>query len=171
MARRVKCVVTGEYGTSDSFVKMNGHYYKSIEIYQADQERKKNRHDLIDYVCREFLGYSEGQPFSTFLPRKLQELSFYDDALILQVFREQASVIHQCLDRMTFSNELNKISYIVGIVRNALPEALQKQERECRQEQLAASRCQRNDVPITEVQPLVVRQQTDISHWLEEDEL
>ena len=170
MARRVKCAVTGEYGTSDTFVKIDGHYYKSEEVYEADKKKKADRLALIDYVCREFLGYSDGQPFSTFLPRKLQELSYYSDALILHVFQEQATIIHDCLNRMTFPNELNKISYIVGIVRNALPEALQKQERESRQEQLAASRLQNNE-ELTIVQTPVERRKNDISCWLEEDEL
>lgn len=170
MARRVKCAVTGEYGTSDTFVKIDGRYYKSAEVYETDKKKKADRLALIDYVCREFLGYSDGQPFSTFLPRKLQELSYYDDALILQVFQEQTGTIHDRLNKMTFSNELNKISYIVGIVRNALPEALQKQERECRQEQLAASRLQGDEEPII-TKPPTERRRNDISHWLEEDEL
>ena len=29
MARKVKCAVTGKYGTSDEFVKIDGKYYSS----------------------------------------------------------------------------------------------------------------------------------------------
>lgn len=169
MVRKVKCSITGEYGTSDTFVKIGTKYYKSQEIYDADKKKRQDRLDLIDYVCREFLNYSEGQPFSTFLPRKLQEISFYDDALILQVFKDQSERIHYALDHMVFANELQKISYMVGIVRNALPEALQKQEREVRQEQLATSRLHITE-PIVAPTP-VERKVGDISCWLEEDEL
>ena len=68
MARPCKCAITGEKGTTDTFVKINGKYYKSQEIYDADQKSKAKRKELIDYVCREFLRYGNGQPFPTSLP-------------------------------------------------------------------------------------------------------
>lgn len=170
MARKVKCQVTGEYGTSDTFVKIDGRYYKSVEVYEADRKKKQDRLDLIDYVCCEFLDYKEGQPFSSFLPRKLQELAYYDDSLILQVFKDQAQIIRDSFNRISFPNELNKISYMIGIVRNALPDALKKREREACQERLAASRTRIEEKPVVMQSP-VERKTNDISCWLEEDEL
>ena len=76
MARPCKCAITGEKGTTDTFVKINGKYYKSQEIYDTNQMKKAKRKELIDFVCREFLGYGNGQPFPTSLPKKLNELSF-----------------------------------------------------------------------------------------------
>ncbi len=168
MPRPVKCHLTGEQGTSDTFVKIGGYYYKSQEIYDEDQRKKQTRRKLIDYVSREFLGYSEGQPFSTFLPRKLQELSFYDDALILQVFREQASTIHERFAVMDFANELNKISYMIGIVRNALPEALQRQRKSQTLPDRHFTLADEFD-PVQEQRPSPHKGK-DLSAWLEEED-
>ena len=41
MARSCKCAITGEVGTTDTFVKIGSKYYKSQEIYDADQRKKQ----------------------------------------------------------------------------------------------------------------------------------
>lgn len=168
MGRRVKCHVTGEIGSSDTFIKIGSYYYKTQEIYDADKKKRQNRLDLIDYVCREFLNYEEGAPFSTFLPRKLQELEYYDDELVLQVFKEQADIIHQRFEVMQFPNELNKISYMIGIVRNALPDALRCRRREEKQRMrpILAEEFSLNDM-----EQMPIKKGKDLSCWLEEDDL
>ena len=99
------------------FVKINGKYYKSQEIYDADQKSKAKRKELIDYVCREFLRYGNGQPFPTSLPKKLNELSFYDDDVILETFKRCASDIHYQMEHKQFSAEYNKIAYMFAIIK------------------------------------------------------
>ena len=37
IGRKVKCQVTGEYGLSDDFVKINGKYYKRLVVVNADK--------------------------------------------------------------------------------------------------------------------------------------
>ena len=69
MARPCKCAITGEKGTTDTFVKINGKYYKSQEIYDANQMKKAKRKELIDFVCREFWGTEMG---NRFLPHSLK---------------------------------------------------------------------------------------------------
>lgn len=120
MARPCKCAITGEKGTTDTFVKINGRYYKSQEIYDADQMSKAKRRELIDYICREFLGYGNGQPFPTSLPQKLNELSFYDNDVILETFKRCASDIHYQMEHKRFSAEYNKVAYMFAIVKNAI---------------------------------------------------
>ena len=120
MARRCKCAITGEIGTTDTFVRINGRYYKSQQIYDAEQMRKAQRKELIDYICREFLGYGNGQPFPTSLPIKLKELSFYDDSVILETFKQCASEIDYQLEHKQFASEYNKVAYIFGIVKSRI---------------------------------------------------
>lgn len=72
MARSCKCHITGETGTTDTFVKIGKYYYKNQEIYDAEQKQKETYKSLIDYICYEFLGYGDGQPFPTSLPKKLR---------------------------------------------------------------------------------------------------
>lgn len=168
MGKRVKCHITGEIGSSDTFIKIGSYYYKSQEIYDADKKKKQNRLALIDYVCREFLNYEEGAPFSTFLPRKLQELKYYDDELILQAFKEQADTIRQRFDVMQFPNELNKISYMIGIVRNALPDALSRYRREEKQRRQTL---RTEEFSLSEMEQTPRKKGKDLSRWLEEDDL
>lgn len=168
MGRRVKCHITGEIGSSDTFIEIGSYYYKSQEIYDADKKKKRDRLALVDYVCHEFLNYEEGAPFSTFLPRKLQELKYYDDELILQVFKEQADTIHRCFEVMQFPNELNKISYMIGIVRNALPDALSRCRRE---EKQRAQTVRPEEFSLNVMEQTPRKKGKDLSRWLEEDDL
>lgn len=165
----VRCYLTKEWIPKATAFKAEGHYYTSEELYEADKKKRKDRYDLIDYVCKEFLNYAEGAPFSTFLPRKLQEISFYDDDLILQVFHEQASTIHDRFAVMDFANELNKISYMVGIVRNALPEALQRRNREEKQQE--TNLYVKEEFIPEEVQSPTRASGKDLSSWLDEEDL
>lgn len=136
MARPCKCAVTGEKGTTDTFVKINGKYYKSQEIYDADQMRKAKRKELIRYICEEFLGYGNGQPFPTSLPKKLKELSFYDDDVILETFKRCASNIHYQMDNKQFSAEYGKIAYIFAIIKNSIADVNVELRRKTKQESI-----------------------------------
>ena len=116
MARSCKCAITGEVGTTDTFVKIGSKYYKSQEIYDADQRKKQTYKELIDYICREFLGYGNGQPFPPILPKKIKELSFYSNEVILETFKECTNDIHYWLEHKQFSNEYSMISYMFTIL-------------------------------------------------------
>lgn len=133
MPRSCKCAITGERGTTDVFVKINGRYYKSQEIYDDAQQKKIKRKELIDYICREFLGYGDGQPFPTSLPKKLNELSFYDDDVILETFKRCASDIHYQIEHKQFSAEYNKVAYIFAIIKNSIADI--NAEFQCKKKQ------------------------------------
>ena len=137
MARKVKCYITGEMGTSDTFVKIGTHYYKNQDVYDEDRRQKEERKQLIDYVCRTFLHYSDGQPFPPLLPKKLSELSFYDTAVILETFRTCEKDITYWLERKDFDSEYGKIAYMFSIVRSKIADvnkAYKKRERETNRE-------------------------------------
>ena len=49
MARKVKCQITGEYGTSETFYKAdNGKYYKSKELYNVWNKENEDRKRVIE---------------------------------------------------------------------------------------------------------------------------
>ncbi len=120
MPRKVKCHITGENGYSDTFVKIGKYYYKSQEIYNAEQKRKETYKTLINYICNEFLGYGDGQPFPTSLPKKIKELSFYDNEVILETFKKLHDDICYWLEHKQFETEYGKISYIFAMVRDKI---------------------------------------------------
>ena len=126
MARRCKCYITGEVGTTDTFVKIGGHYYKSQYVYDEYKRLKEERKQLIDYICRTFLGYGEGQPFPSSLPKKLNELSYYDNAVIMETFRQCKENILYWLDNKEFSSEYGKIAYIFAIIGNKIADVNKK---------------------------------------------
>lgn len=126
MARRVKCFITGEYGDSDHFVKIGKHYYKSQEVYDEDKRLKQQRKDLIDYICRTFLGYGEGQPFPTYLGKRLKKLEYYDDAVILETFKQYANDIRYWLSNKSFDSEFGKVSYMFAIVEGHIADVNRK---------------------------------------------
>ena len=49
LARKVKCQITGEYGTSETFYKAdNGKYYKSKELYNVWNKENEDRKRVIE---------------------------------------------------------------------------------------------------------------------------
>lgn len=130
MPRKCKCYITGEVGTTDTFVKIGSHYYKNQYVYDEDKRLKEERKQLIDYICRTFLGYGEGQPFPSSLPKKLNELSYYDNAVIMETFRQNKGDILFWLDKKDFSSEYGKIAYIFAIIGNKIADVNKKYVRE-----------------------------------------
>ena len=56
IAYKVKCQVTNEWGTSDLFVKINGKYYKTQEVYDKYIENKNKKKVICFYTKEE--GYN-----------------------------------------------------------------------------------------------------------------
>lgn len=126
MARKVKCFITGEYGDSDHFIKIGKHYYRSQEVYDEDKRLKQQRKDLIDYICRTFLGYGEGQPFPASLGKKLKKLEYYDNAVVLETFKQCANDIKYWLSNKSFDSEFGKVSYMFAIVEGRIADVNRK---------------------------------------------
>lgn len=165
--RTVKCSITGEVGTTDTFVKIGGKYYKSQAIYDAAQKSKAKRRELIDYVCREFLGYGDGQPFPTSLPQKLNELSFYDNDVILEAFKQCASEIHYQMEHKQFSTEYNKVAYMFAIVKNIIADVNTDFQRKAKQENIIKS----TEIECGDLSSIGTKTRgKDISSFLDEDE-
>ena len=133
--RKVKCHITGEEGTVNTFVKIGKFWYKSKEVYDEDKKKKEKHRELIDYICRQFLGYGNGQPFPTYLENKLKELRYYDDDVILETFIECNKDIKYWLRNKKFNSDYNRVCYMFAIIRNKIPEVNKKYIR--REKELA----------------------------------
>jgi hypothetical protein len=137
MARTVKCQITGESGTSDIFYKApNGKYYKSKELYDAWEQEKSNRQDIIELIATEFLGYVEGKVFPTFLVRKLKELEFYGYAVIKLTIERCKNSIDYAIQTKEFKNDNAKTSYIFAIIKNNINDVY----KECQQKEKTAQK-------------------------------
>lgn len=131
--RKVKCHVTGEVGDSDHFVKIGKYYYKNQYVYEEDKRLKEARTKLIDYICTTFLHYQKGQPFPTSLPKKLAELDYYDDAVILETFQTCESDILYWMEHKQFAGDYNRIAYMIAIVKEHIADV---NRRHIRQERI-----------------------------------
>lgn len=167
--RKCKCVVTGEYGTVDTFVKIDNQYYKSQEIYEEDRHKKETYRELIDYICREFLGYYAGQPFIPALPRRLKELDFYDYDVILETFKHKTKEIRYALDTKQFATDVSKLNYIFAIVKNSIGDVYKYIKVTEKQEKHHTLPQVEMDIEINNIGAKVVGK--NISNWLEADEL
>lgn len=167
MARKCKCAITGEIGTTDTFIKIGSKYYKNQEIYDADQKKKQTYKELIDYICREFLGYGNGQPFPPILPKKIKELSFYSNDVILETFKQYSDDIHYWIEHKQFSTEYGMISYMFTIVKSHIADVARQEKR------ISTSNKQTNN--LIECGDLSIigskKQGKDISQFLNDDEL
>lgn len=119
MARKVKCQITKEEGTSDVFYKApNGKYYKSQKLYETWLKEKIDREEFLDMFATDFLGYKKGQVFPTVLCKRLKELEFYGYDVINQTVKKCKSSIEYALTHKDFASENGKISYIFAIIKN-----------------------------------------------------
>jgi len=128
MARKVKCKMTNEYGTSDVFYRAdNGEYYKSKEIYDIYVYEKKCRIILIDKLI-DIMGYKNMTQFPTVLSKEVKILhETYSYGVILKTFNHCNKNIQYALSNKNFGNEYGKIKYIFAIIKNNIND-IDKQE-------------------------------------------
>lgn len=169
--RQVKCQITGEWGTSDTFVKIKDKYYKSQEIYDKEQHRKDIHKQLIDFVCYKLLDYQKGQKFPTSLTKKLKELSFYDDEVVLKTVQDYENDIVFWLNKKGIDKEYGKISYIFAIINSHINDVYNQWKREkLTQEKNSQINQDTNiDIDINKIE--TKHKEKDLSAWLEDDDI
>lgn len=118
MGRRVKCQVTGEYGNSDDFVKVGSKYYKSQEVYDEFQRESELRRKIIHVISVDILGYESGQVFPTILVRRLKELNFYPNEVILETVQNLQDSLLWAMQNKDFRSDVNRIEYIFAAIKN-----------------------------------------------------
>ena len=169
MGRRVKCQVTGEYGDSETFVKINKKYYKSQAIYDVDKKQKELWSQIVSFICEDLLGYTKGATFPTLITRKLNELNYYDREVILETFKQCREDILYWISRADkFDNDIGRIHYMFAIVKGKINDVDRVWKRRAEQ----TSRLQNIDVDA--ISSFEIKnnkfQNKDISKWLEDDE-
>lgn len=127
--RRVKCVATGEYGDSETFIKVDKHYYKSQEIYEEYRHSIDCKKKAIDILCKDFLKYKAGQPCPTFVFRKYKSLEFYENEIILKTIEEKYDTLKYYADNKEFKDDIQKVSYLFAIIDNNIGDVYRREER------------------------------------------
>lgn len=169
MARKVKCAITGEYGTNEIFIKIGSKYYKSQEIYNEDKQRKELHKKIVDTILNEFLDYQQGQVPSSLLFKKLKELEFYDNEVILKTIQQQSDTIKYWMNNKEFKNENGKISYMFAIIKGSINDVYKEWKRE--QNRIKQVKKSKIDINIDIENINTTQKGKDISKWLEDDDI
>lgn len=124
MARKCKCPITKEYGTTDTFFKVNTNgknkYYKSKEIYYRHLREERGRKKLIDFIVFEILNYKRKQKIPSLLFKRIKELNKkYNYKVIYETFVQNKKNISYWLNlENKFKDETGKINYMMAIITN-----------------------------------------------------
>lgn len=167
MARNVKCAITGEMGTNETFVKINGKYYKSQAVY--DQHLKDKEYlEKTKMIILDCMGWQEGEPFPLLLTKKLKEFSFYPAQTLYNTVKECENSIRWYMQHKDFKDTTGRIFYICAIISNKIGDVYRTTKTEDKQIY--------NDNIITnryEISEIISKPQVkDLSMWLEDgDEL
>lgn len=183
MARKCKCFVTGEIGTTDVFYKPNNKvdnisdntkYFKSKEVYEQYRYQKdlrlkimKELGDLMGYITVKDGGSSQSYP--TVITRKLKDLAFYGDEVILETIYECSDSIKWSFSNKEFSNEYGKASYMMSIIVNNINDIYKRKKQLTRQ---AVKEDKTEIVENVDVYSIGNKSKArDISSWLTEEDL
>ena len=167
MARKVKCQITKEEGTSDVFYKApNGKYYKSQKLYETWLKEKTDREEFLEMFANDFLGYKQGQVFPTVLCKRLKELEFYGYDVINQTVKKCKSSIEYALTHKDFASENGKISYIFAIIKNNINDVYKQIVEE--EKKPIVEHYIDETVDIDNIQ--TTHKEKNIKKWLEEDD-
>lgn len=168
MSRSVKCALSGEVGTSDLFIKIGTKYYKSQEIYD-EYKLKANLHKkIVDVIVNDFMNYQSGQIFPTILTKKLKELEFYPNEVILKTIEKNHDTIQYWMNTKDFSNDIGKISYIFAIIKGNINDIY----KEWKSDTVLENKMNKIDTSL--IIDLIItenkHEEKDLRKWLEDDE-
>lgn len=129
MARKVKCFITKEAGTSDTFVKIGKHYYKSREVYDKWEQDKAYRNQCLKLIAR-YLGYADFQQFPTVVNKFLKEFASYGYDVVYDTLVNCKEKIEYAFNSKTFSTDYSQCSYMFAIVKNNINDVYKKKLRD-----------------------------------------
>jgi len=131
MARKCKCWITKEEGTTDVFFKApDGHYYKTEELYLECQRDKQYRKDTLNLIG-ELVGYSSTKKFPTVITKKLKELEVnYSRKIIYYTFLYCTDQLNWAVRNKRFQSDYGMCAYIMAIIANHIEEIDKKLKKE-----------------------------------------
>ena len=169
ISRPVKCAITGEQGTADTFIKIGTKYYKSQEIYDTVQRQKDLHKQIVNLICYELLDYQKGQKFPTLLTRKLKELDFYDNEVILKTVQNYKNDIIYWMNRKQIDSDTGKIYYIFAIINDHINDVYNQWKHDKKQ----IVKEEKSEIEVStdiDIKDLGTNKEgKDISEWLEDD--
>lgn len=111
--------------------------------------------------------------FPTILTKKLKELEFYGYDVIIETIEKCRSAIEYSLKTKQFKNDLNRISYLMAIIKNNINDVYKehvRHEKIAEKQQTQTSNFE--EVCEKAIMNIGSKQKAkDISSFLEEDEL
>lgn len=171
MARKVKCIDTGEYSTSDvAFQAPNKKYFSNKRAYEMWEKNKEYRQKCISRMYN-IMGYSPQMIIPTFFYKKLKDFEGVGYEALYNTMLSQTDAIQWALNNKQFTGESSKVMYITAILDNHIMDEykkLIKQQKE--QEKFKNST---SDYLIVDEFVNVdsgIGHKKDISKWLEDED-
>lgn len=169
--RKVKCCITHEYGSSTDFIKINGKYYKSQQVYDTMLIQRQAREDFKALLMR-LIGYEEGQPYPKIVDKKIAELKFYQPTILLATLQYLYKSLEYHMQNKVFVSDFSKISYIFAAISNNINDIRRKEEDAARSKILAeTSNCGIEELLKSTVEDDVshIQHTRDISRFLDDE--
>ena len=162
--RKVRCCITKEYGTTDTFYNEGGRWYKSKEICEAAKLKQKLHNDVIQRVL-DYLHYENGQPVPSMVLKCLDELKWYGDDVILRTFSEMDRQIQYYCSRKNFTSVSGQIKYIFAIIGTHIPDVYKRVQQEQWAEKPQRKQQPQEELPVMDAR----RSAKNITKYLEDE--
>lgn len=116
MARQCKCNATGEIGTVDTFVKINGKYYKSQEVYDKHVREQEFKKKVTDTIITDLLNLTEEDRIPTYIFKRYKDYKLYGYEILWETIRRSNAVANTLNKNIKTRN--GKINYFFAIIDN-----------------------------------------------------
>jgi len=117
MARKVRCQVTKQWGTSDVFYKApNGKYYINKETYNKTKKDAEYRNLCIDTIC-EIANYVIVPPILNKIINSLGKAIGYD--VLYETILKNKKKFIWANENKEFDSEVHRLLYYQGILKNS----------------------------------------------------
>ena len=171
MARKVRCCITGEYGTSDTFYRdeKTKRYYKNKEVFDNWRAQTDKRNEVLDIIA-DIVGYYNGEKFPSSITKKLKDLEeIYDIFTVYDTFVEKRDDIQFAIDTRDFDTEYGKCAYIMAIVVNNINDIWIRRKREEKTKLKQEATLKSEDMDFDYIPAPVKKNTKDISQFLEDN--
>lgn len=115
------------------------------------------------------MDYQKGQKFPSLITKKIKELEFYDNEVILKAFQDYENDIIYWMNHKNFTSSVGKIGYMFAIVNNHINDIYDQWKRDKKQ----TIKEEKSTIDIcdnTAIEDLGTNVKgKDISEWLEDD--
>lgn len=169
MARKVKCVDTGDQSTSDLAYKApNGKYFSSEENYLKWEENKNYRLKCIDKMY-DVLGYSPKMIIPTYFYKKLKEYEGVGYQALYNTMLSQDKSAQWALKNKQWTGETAKVMYLMAIYNNNVMDEYKKLVTEKREARWKADTIILDEEVLLDIPVEQNKKSVDISRWVEDE--